>query len=124
MANYKFRIGGALSFNDIINAIFNDFFYIDENINPYDMKTIQLIDMDEMSNDEFVRSFDISYRFSGTFNKIDLMDSETGEIYMRINQEPMICAGSRSRWRYEITYCSWDFDPSFKIEDGYYIVIF
>jgi hypothetical protein len=124
MASYKFRIGEELSFNDIINAIFNDFFYINEDMNAYDMKSIQLIDMSSSDFKDIVKTYDVSYRFSGNYNKIDLIDSETGEVYLRINQVPVIFPSSHSRWSYEITYCSWDFNPSFKIEDGYYIVIF
>lgn len=124
MASYKFRIGEELSFNDIINAIFNDFFYIDEDINPYDMKNIQLIDMSSSDFKDIVKTYDVSYRFSGNYNNIDLIDSETGEVYLRINQVPVIFPSSHSRWSYEITHCSWDFNPSLKIKDGYYIVIF
>ena len=124
MANYKFRIAEEFSFNVIIRAIFNDFYYIDEDLNPYDVKSIQLIDMGCSDFKDIVKSFDVSYKFCGNYNWIDLVDGETGEILISIKQEPVVCVNSYSRWRYEITYCSWDFNPSMSIEDGYYIVIF
>lgn len=114
-----------MSFREIIEELFS-FKKISPNRNPFDIERLLLCDFDEEAcNDKecMITEFHVSYSIGDCVNTIVLSSPETGEIVAMIEQKPTMCPDIERRWSYEITYCSWDFNPSVTIKCGFGVMM-
>ena len=112
-----------MSFREIIEELFS-FRKVSEDVNPFDIQKLVIADINEkIWENNIISEFNVTYDYSGNKNVITLSNSETGELIMIIEQTPDMFPSSQNRWRYEISFISWDFNHSFKIGCGFAVLM-
>lgn len=112
-----------MSFYEIIDELFS-FKKISKDVNPFSIRKIILCDFDEkVWENNLNLEFDVSYNNLPSSNIITLSSVETGEILITIQQLPTMVPNIDRRWSYEISYCSFDFNPSMKITCGFGVMM-
>lgn len=112
-----------MSFYEIVNELFS-FKKISKDVNPFDIKKIILCDFDEkVWENNASLEFDVTYNNYSSSNTITLSSVDTGEVLIIIQQVPVMLPDIDERWSYEITYCSFYFNPSMKITCGFGVMM-
>lgn len=111
-----------MSFYEIINELFL-FKDLYEGANPFNINRIIIGDLNKRFwEDNHSLKLDVIYNKSlnsPNSNTITLSSVKTGEILLTIQQTPTTFPDTDRKWSYEISYCSFDFNPSFRIRHGY-----